>query len=115
MGEWGVMKRLLALLGVCTMIGLAAPAYADPDDGGAPPPNDAGFLADLRHAGITYSDPGKAIASGKAVCSCLDNGESGLELVHDVKAHNPGFDMEAASQFAVLSAKYYCPHHIGQA
>jgi hypothetical protein len=107
------MKRLLALLGVCTMIGLAAPAYADPDEGGGG--DDAGFLADLRHAGITYSNPGRAIGSAKAVCGCLNNGESGLELVHDVKTHNPGFDMEAASQFAVISAKYYCPHHLSKA
>jgi hypothetical protein len=108
------MKRLLALLGVCTMISLAAPAYADPDDGGGGG-DDAGFLAALRQAGITYGNPGQAIGSAKAVCGCLDNGESGLELVHDVKAHNPGFDMEAASQFAVISAKYYCPHHLSKA
>ncbi len=103
------MKLLLALLGVSAMIGLAAPAYADPNGGGG---DDAGFLAALQNAGITYGDPGQAIGSAQAVCTCLDGGESGLELVHDVKTHNPGFNMEAASQFAVISAKYYCPHHL---
>ena len=106
------MRLLLALLGIAAMIGLAAPAYADPDAGG---PDDAGFLAALRHAGITYSDPAQAISAGQTVCACLDRGESGLQLVHDVKSRNPGFDMEAASQFAVISAKYYCPHHLSQA
>jgi hypothetical protein len=103
---------LLALLGVSAMIGLAAPAYADPEPA---PADDAGFLAALQQAGITYSSPTSAIASGRAVCECLDNGESGLELVHDVKTHNPAFTMDAASQFAVLSAKYYCPHHLSKA
>jgi len=106
------MRRLLALFGVAAMIGLATPAYADPDQGGG---DDAGFLAALRQAGITYSDPAQAIAAGKTVCTCLDNGLSGLELVHEVKVRNPGFDMEAASQFAVTSAKYYCPHHLSKA
>jgi hypothetical protein len=111
------MKRLLALAGVCAIVGLAAPAHADPGPGPAPLPDgdDAGFLAALRQVGINYSDPGRAITSGKAVCACLNNGESGLELVHDVKTHNPGFDMEVASNFAMISAKFYCPHHLSKA
>ena len=98
------MKRLLALLGVAAMIGLAAPAYADPDDLSG---DDAGFLAALRQVGIDYANPAQAITSAKAVCTCLSGGESGLELVHDVKSHNPGMDMEVASNFAMISAKFY--------
>ena len=108
------MRLLLALLGVSAMIGLAAPAYADPP----PAPldgDDAGFLAALHQVGITYSNPGQAIMSGKAVCTCLNNGESGLELVHDVKTHNPGMDMENASNFAMIAAKFYCPHQLSKA
>jgi hypothetical protein len=106
------MKMLLALLGVFAMVGLAAPAYADPDE---PSGDDAGFLAAVRQAGLDYSSPAQVITSGKAVCTCLNNGESGLELVHDVKTHNPGMDMEIASNFAMISAKFYCPQHLGQA
>jgi hypothetical protein len=106
------MKLLLALLGVSAMIGLAAPAYADPDDLSG---DDTGFLAALRQVGIDYSDPGHVITSGKAVCTCLNNGESGLELLHDVKTHNPGFDMENASNFAMISAKFYCPQQLSKA
>ncbi len=105
------MKRLLTLLGVAALIGLAAPAYADPDDLSG---DDAGFLAALRQVGIDYTDPGHAIMSGKAVCTCLNNGESGLELVHDVKSHNPGMDMEVASNFAMISAKFYCPQQLSK-
>ncbi|MGB9307921.1 MAG: DUF732 domain-containing protein [Mycobacterium sp.] len=106
------MRLLLALLGVSAMVGLAAPAYADPDE---PTGDDAGFLAALRQAGFDYSNPAQVITSGKAVCTCLNNGESGLELVHDVKTHNPGMDMENASNFATISAKFYCPKHLAQA
>ena len=105
---------LLALLGVSAMIGLAAPAYADPDPAPAPA-DDAGFLAALQQDDIAYPSPAQAITSARAVCECLNNGESGLELVHDVKSHNPGITMDEASQFALLSAKYYCPHHLSKA
>src|ERR1700739_3995890 len=106
------MRLLLALLGVSAMIGLAPPAYADPP----PPPegDDAGFLAALHQVGISYGSPDQAITSGKAVCTCLNDGESGLELVHDVKTHNPGFDMESASNFAMTAAKFYCPQQLSK-
>lgn len=107
------MKRLLALLGVWAMIGLADPAYADPPP--APDGDDGSFVAALQQAGFSFNSPGSAVAAGRAVCSCLNNGESGLEVVHDVKTHNPGMDMEMASNFAVLSAKYYCPQQLSKA
>jgi Protein of unknown function (DUF732) len=107
------MKRPLALLGVAAMIGFAAPAYADPVP--EPDGDDGGFLTALHQAGFTFSSPDSAVAAGRAVCSCLNNGEAGLELVHDVKSHNPGMDMEMASNFALLSAKFYCPHQLSKA
>src|ERR1700739_2582846 len=100
------MKLLLTILGAAAMIGLAVPADADPSP--APSGDDAGFLAALHQAGINYSSGDAAVTSGKAVCTCLNNGESGLELVHDVKTHNPGFDMESASNFAMIAARFYC-------
>ncbi|OBH08328.1 DUF732 domain-containing protein [Mycobacterium sp. E1747] len=107
------MKRLLALLGAPLVIGLAAPAYAGPPP--EPDGDDGAFLSALHQAGFTFASPDAAVGAGRAVCSCLNNGESGLELVHDVKMHNPGMDMEMASNFAVISAKYYCPHHLSKA
>jgi hypothetical protein len=107
------MKRLLALLGAAAMIGFAAPAYADPVP--EPDGDDGGFLTALQQAGFTFASPGSAVTAGRAVCSCLNNGEAGLELVHDVKSHNPGMDMEMASNFALLSAKFYCPHQLSKA
>lgn len=105
------MKKLLVILGASAAIGLAPPAYGNPgDDGG----DDAGFLAALQQVGIRYPNPTGAIGAGRAVCGCLNNGESGLELVHDVKTHNPGFTMEDASDFAMISAKYYCPQQLSK-
>ena len=107
------MRLLLAMLGASAVIGFAAPAYGDPPP--APEGDDAGFLAALHQVGIKYSSEDAAVASGKAVCTCLNNGESGLELVHDVKTHNPGMDMENASNFAMIAAKFYCPHQLSKA
>ncbi|AFC43946.1 MULTISPECIES: DUF732 domain-containing protein [Mycobacterium] len=108
-----MMTRLLALLSAFATIGLAAPAHADP--GPEPGADDGGFIAALRQAGFSFATPGSAVAAGRAVCSCLDNGEPGLEVVHDVKTRNPGMDMEMASNFAVLSAKFYCPNQLSKA
>lgn len=105
------MKTLLAAVSVCTAIGLAAPAYADPDDVSD---DDAGFLSSLQQVGIHYPSPGRAITAGKSVCGCLNNGESGLELVHEVKVRNAGFTMEEASDFAMIAAKYYCPQQLSK-
>ena len=107
------MRTLLIVLGVSTMIGFAAPAHADPPP--VPGGDDADFIAALHQAGFSFSSPDAAVGAGRAVCSCLNNGESGLELVHDVKMHNPAMDMEMASNFAMLSAKYYCPHQLSKA
>lgn len=106
------MRLLLAALGAAAAIGFAAPAYADPPP--PPPADDGGFLTALQQVGIHYSSPDAAVASGRAVCTCLDHGESGLELVHDVKTHNPGMDMENASNFAMIAAKFYCPHQLSK-
>jgi Protein of unknown function (DUF732) len=104
------MRMVLAILGVSATIGLAAPAHGDPGDGG----DDAGFLSALQQVGIRYPSPDQAVGAGRSVCGCLNNGESGLELVHDVKTHNPGFTMEDASDFAMIAAKFYCPQQLSK-
>jgi Protein of unknown function (DUF732) len=105
------MKTLLAALSVCAAVGVAGPAYADPGDITG---DDAGFLSALQKVGIHYPSPAQAITAGKSVCGCLNGGESGLELVHEVKVRNAGFTMEEASDFAMIAAKYYCPQQLSK-
>lgn len=105
------MRTLLAALSVCAAVGLAAPVHADQDE---TPGDDGGFLSDLQQSGIRYPSPVQAVTAGKSVCVCLNNGEPGLELVHDVKIRNAGFSMEEASNFAMISAKYYCPQQLSR-
>ena len=107
-----LLGLFLVLLGLCAVLGLPASASADPDDG--PGGDDAGFISALRNADIGVTNPGQAIGSARAVCTCLNSGESGLELVHDLQTHNPSLNMDSAAQFAVISAKYYCPHHLSK-
>lgn len=98
------MRPLLALLGAFAMIALAAPAYGDPDD--------AGFLATVRGAGITYTDAGQAVAFGKTVCGLIAAGKSGPELIQNLQRNNPGLTSDHATLFVGIAAKYYCPQQL---
>ena len=104
------MRLLLALLGVATAIGLAAPAFGDPDAGF----DDAGFLATVRDAGINYTSSDQAIAFAKAVCGWIGNGISGPELVGDLQRNNPRLTADHAALFLAISAKYYCPQQLSK-
>jgi hypothetical protein len=104
------MRVLITLLGVCTVIGLAAPAFGDPDGGF----DDAGFLATVRDAGINYTSSDQAIAFAKAACGWIGNGKSGQELVGDLQRSNPGLTTDHATVFLAISAKYYCPQQLGK-
>ncbi|MCV7259017.1 DUF732 domain-containing protein [Mycobacterium shimoidei] len=103
------MRLRLGIFGIFAVIGLAAPAYADPGEGGG---NDAAFIAALNQAGISYPTPGQAIGTAQSVCGCLNNGISGLALVHELKTRNPGFSMDDASDFAMIAARFYCPQQL---
>lgn len=105
------MRVLLTVFGVFAVIGLAAPAYADPGEGAG---NDAAFLAALNQVGIRYPSPNQAIGTAQSVCGCLNDGVSGLALVHELKTRNPGFDMDDASDFAMIAAKFYCPQQLSK-
>lgn len=102
------MKLLPALAGFVVVIGLAAPVYAD--DG--PAPDNAGFLSALRTAGIQFTSPDQAVASGQAVCGLASRGEPGLQVVRELQDNNPEMDMNIATQFAALSAHYFCPQQL---
>lgn len=112
------MKRLLMLLGAVTAIGLAAPAHAgfgvvdqlSADD--VDVTGNAGFLESLKAADITYTSPDQAVAAGRAVCGLVDRGETGLDVIFDLKADNPDITTDGAAEFAALAAHAYCPQQL---
>lgn len=100
------MKRLVLVAGAAAMIGFAAPAQAEPAG------TDADFLSALSAAGLSHGGPAKAVAAGRAVCQLMDSGLSPVDTVVAVQSTNPGFTLEHAARFAVVSASVYCPEHV---
>ncbi|HEX5254270.1 MAG TPA: DUF732 domain-containing protein [Mycobacterium sp.] len=100
------MRLLLALLGAFGVTSIAALAHAEPEG------DDAAFLANLSNSGIIYSSSSQAITSAKAVCGLMGRGETGLQVVSDIKDQNPGMTMDGAAKFAALASSAYCPHHL---
>lgn len=110
MGQFRIMRLLLGLsVGVSAAIGMAPLAHGDP---GTPSVDEAGFLASLRSAGVTYSSPDGAIKFAKAVCASMGNGEFGPQMVDELKSENPGLTNDHAASFLAIAAKYYCPQHL---
>ncbi|MGZ4527654.1 MAG: DUF732 domain-containing protein [Mycobacterium sp.] len=103
------MRLLVALMGVWAVIGLAAPAYGDPDTSAI---DEASFLASLRSAGITYKTPDAAVQFARSVCESMGNGEYGPQMVSELKAQNPGLTTDHATSFLAIAAKYYCPQQL---
>ena len=106
------MKRLLMLLSVASMIGMAAPAYADPDP--APAPNqDGSFLKEISDAGLTYKDGPQAVAAAKNICDMADKGTSESEIESKLQEFN-SFSGAGAKKFIMLAANSYCPKQLYQ-
>jgi Protein of unknown function (DUF732) len=104
------MKRLLMLLSVASMIGMAAPVYADPD---APSDNnkDGDFLKQVTNAGLTYKDGSQAVAVAKNVCDMADKGASEPDIEKNLQEMN-SFSGNGAKKFIVLAANSYCPKQL---
>jgi Protein of unknown function (DUF732) len=102
------MRMLAFVVGFAAVIGVAAPAGADP--GGA----DANFVAALDSAGITYQSRAAAIGVGKEACQLMDQGDPEPDVVKEVSASNPNFTPSAATNFTVIAASAYCRGHLGK-
>jgi hypothetical protein len=103
------MRLVLAVASAALVIGTAAPANADIDD------TDHAFLVALQKAGLTYQDPGRAIAVGKKVCDLVDVGMPGSDIVKDLQDFNPGFAGDGAAKFTAIAAEAYCPTSLARA
>ncbi|GBE67107.1 hypothetical protein MFM001_35690 [Mycobacterium sp. MFM001] len=100
------MRLLPVLAAVAAMVGLAAPAHADPSG------VDAQFIAALNKAGITYASADQAVEAGKTACQLLDQGQSDVEVVKRVTDLNPGFTISGAAKFTAIAASAYCPQYV---
>lgn len=118
------MKALSITSMVAATILLASPGHAEPGavEAGAVEVSAAettgettAFLASLRRAGIGFADPEQAVAAGHAVCGLAANGETGLELLTDLRNANPALTISGAAQFAAIAAQAYCPHQLAPA
>ena len=107
------MRMLAALASFVALIGLAAPAEADPVDNGSGP--DANFLGQLGKAEVPFRDGGAAVAVGKRACQLMDQGNSEYDVIRSVSASNPGFTMADATKFTTIAVGVYCPQHAGEA
>ncbi|KAA1428578.1 DUF732 domain-containing protein [Mycolicibacter arupensis] len=100
------MKSVLLLAGVAAVVGLAAPAYAEPLG------TDAAFLTQLTGAGLSHKGSDEvAISAGHSVCQLMDAGLSPMDTVVAVQTTNPGFTLQRAAEFARIAAQNYCPEY----
>lgn len=95
-----VRKPALAVFAMAALLGLAAPAAAEPGD--------SGFLGALDHMGISYPSPADAVAGGQAVCQYLAEGHSPNQAAKGVKNANPSLTLTKASQFVGIAQATYC-------
>ncbi len=102
----GTMKRMLMLLSVASMIGTAAPVYADP-----PSNDDANFLKQMTDAGLTYKDGSQAVAVAKNVCDMANKGTSETDIEKKLQEPN-SFSGNGAKKFIVIAASSYCPKQL---
>lgn len=96
------MRLLLTLTSLLVVMGLAAPAHADPSQ-------DQALLVSLNAAGIKYKDPASVVVTGQAVCDMANAGKSGVEVVNMLQGANPGLSQENAARFTAIAAGIYCP------
>jgi hypothetical protein len=106
------MRMLVALASFAAVIGMAAPAQADPGSSDSGP--DASFLAALDKAGITYQSGTAAVAGGKRACELMDQGHPESDVIKSMSASNPGFTTDGAAKFTTIAVSAYCPQHLGE-
>ena len=107
------MRLLLVLASMAVVLGLAAPALADPPDP-APgdPAADSNFIASLKNAGMTFRKESDAVAAGRLACDMMNSGTSEQDVVTKLSALNPGLNTAGAMKFAALASTAYCPDYL---
>jgi hypothetical protein len=105
-------KLLLALLSVPMGLAIGVPAHANPGIDEPSYGDDGEFLSSLHQLGINFGDPAQAISAAHHVCGLAERGETGLEVLNDLRDQNPGLGTGGAARFATVAAKSYCPSQL---
>lgn len=101
------------LLGIgAAALSVAAPSHADPAGDAK---LDANFLDALQRADITFSNAENAVHAAKAACDLMNQGRSGLDVIHSVTEQNPGISTMSAAKFTAIAASAYCPQQLPRA
>ena len=105
------MKMRLLAVSACfaALIAMGAPAQAEP--GGS----DAGFLAGLNSAGISYKNGPDAVRIGRRACELMDQGHQPAEVIKAMMDQNPGSTTDGAAKFLDVAENKLCPQHMGGA
>jgi Protein of unknown function (DUF732) len=105
------MKVRLLAVPACfaALIAMAAPAQAEP--GGS----DAGFLAGLNSAGISYKNGPDAVRIGRRACELMDQGHQPAEVIKAMTDQNPGSTTDGSAKFLDIAENNLCPQHMGGA
>jgi hypothetical protein len=109
-----IRKLLVGVAGAVISIGLAAPAGADPvTTAGANQPSQSGtpqdFLAAVRAAGITGTDPGM-LADGYNACWELWNQHvAGTQVAAGLVRDYPQLTTDQAGRFVLAAYNDLCP------
>lgn len=92
------MRTLVAGASLVVVVGLAAPAQADPLGSEVGP--DGYFLSALNEAGVPYKSGPVAISVGKRACELMDQGHSLADVIQSLAASNLGYTADSATKFA---------------
>ncbi|HEU0191381.1 MAG TPA: DUF732 domain-containing protein [Mycobacterium sp.] len=99
------------MVAVLVLVGLAAPAYADPDTP-VISDTDHAFLSSLQAVRIGYTSADQAIFAARMVCRSMEAGEPSPQVLSTLMTSNPAITTERATQFVGIAARWYCPNQI---
>lgn len=108
------MRYVAALVGALATVGFAGPVHADPTTN-LLSAADAGFLAALDAAGVTYRRGDQAILTARMVCRFIAEGKPSAEVLEGLQERNPGLSTEHGTQFVGIAVHSYCPERLVQA
>src|SRR5574337_970279 len=109
----GVTMLLVISACAAAVVGMAAPASAEPTDSGASPANfsDDRFIQSLDKIGIPFPGESEAVSSAITACPQIAEGHSIQEAVNGVRDANPALTLLQGAHFVAIARAIYCPGH----